>query len=600
MDYNFILIILFVLFILYLYKDTFLNKTYRENFTTSKPVDLKPQIKTIIESNYNSIKDINKLKALVLDELKRVGNSDTNQNIELFYSLFITRLKEDVTQQLADQNYYFNEGDPVNDKNKNNKINKYINLVFEHINKDKDVVPSAIHLTNLIIDLYKQNTSNLQYEIDSEKALQKNNNKYTFTEKVLEDDIQSIIKIPTNVLVKSDTVTKILLNKLIESNLNTPENIEQITQLINKMKNKQNKIGDNFKQLVNVLPIKVLLEYDLKNNKLFEFNDKPIDNNNDSSLSKRLDENMAQNTYQNNISAKLNNSMQKIRDSLKEHEPMDISSGFNVHPLTNEDLKQNLEHVKAHKSGKSTYSSGSLSIDLTDIKQNIVLSTKDLYKIYYEKKNKSKLKDKITFYDIVYMLYDLNLFNEFEKNFETHDDKIILYRLIMGDKMVSDPTNDNKMKHPNSFSSYLIKQQNWNGKIGRSNNYPGQDLDVLDKTEFERIQDQYKPLNGFDRFMKGLSNTVEYSDEESSDECSLDQKCYKEPATITSNKSFNFETLFGNNQKYPNPNQTSYNEPKKNKDNYEKLLTIQQNILTSLNKVVKNMTEDKHYSIDID
>ena len=293
--------------------------------------------------------------------------------------------------------------------------------------------------------------------------------------------------------------------------------------------------------------------------------------NDTSNLQYRLLEEQAQlNTYSEttkdpNSESKLQNSMENLHKTLKEQlgeitpemeQHIDtILSGSNLPDyLSNDDIKQVLEQISTHKSGKS-YPAGDSSIDLSSLKQTIIDSMKDKYQKY-----KKTDKDP-SFYEVIQMLYDLDLFKEFEDNFETIEEKQVLYRLILGDKMVSDPSNKEKWIHATNFDKYLRKNIRQNGWKEFADAYPGQDLDTLDTLEFERIQEWKKknrPLNAFDKSMLELSEKedVEYLDEDSTDECGLDQKCYNEPATIISKNVFDFDTLFGNTQRDPNPNQT--------------------------------------------
>ena len=497
MDYNIIFIVLLVLLILYLYKDTFLNKTYREKFESSSTpsVNLDQQIGSIIVNNYNSIPDMKSLKKFVLNKLQ-INGIDIEEKKSNIYTLFNTKFRErlqvEVNQKLKEQE--------IINSNNDKKINDYIKMIFATSaykdSEGEDVIPSAIELVSLIKDLLDSSkthdTSNLQYRLLEEQAQQ---NTYNGTTK----DPTSDFKLQNTM----ENLHKTLREKLGDI---TPEMEQQIDTILS---------GSN------------LPDY-----------------------------------------------------------------------LNNDDIKQILEQINTHKSGKSNYPAGDSSIDVSSLKQTIIDSMKDKYQKY-----KKTYKDP-SFYDVIKMLYDLDLFKEFEDNFETIEDKQILYRLILGDKMVSDPSNKENWIHATNFDKYLRKNIRQNGWKEFSDAYPGQDLDTLDTLEFERIQEWKKknrPLNAFDKSMLELSekDEVKYLDEDSTDECGLDQKCYNEPATIISKNVFDFETLFGNTQREPNPNQT-YQEKTSSKDNYEKLLQMQQKILTSLNKVVKNMSEDKHYSIDFD
>ena len=490
MDYNFIFIGLLVLLILYLYKDTFLNKAYRENFENPS-VNLNQQIGSIIVKNYTSIPDIKKLKKIVLNKLQINGIDIEEKKSKintLFDKKFRERLQVEVNQKLKDQE--------IINSNNETKINDYIKMIFAtSAYKDstgEDVIPSAIELVSLIKDL-----------LDSEKTHDPSNLQY----RLLEEQAQ----------------------------LNTYSETTKDPKLQNSMEN----------------------------------------------LHKTLREQLGD-----------------ITPEMEQHIDT-ILSGSNLPDyLSNDDIKQVLEQISTHKSGKS-YPAGNSSIDLLSLKHTIKDSMKDKYQKY-----KKTDKDP-SFHEVIQMLYDLDLFKEFEDNFETIEEKQVLYRLILGDKMVSDPSNKEKWIHATNFDKYLRKNIRQNGWKEFADAYPGQDLDTLDTLEFERIQKWKKknrPLNAFDKSMLELSEKedVEYLDEDSTDECGLDEKCYNEPATIISKNVFDFDTLFGNTQRDPNPNQTYQEKKTINKDNYEKLLHIQQKILTSLNKVVNNMSEDKHYSIDFD
>ena len=79
------------------------------------------------------------------------------------------------------------------------------------------------------------------------------------------------------------------------------------------------------------------------------------------------------------------------------------------------------------------------------------------------------------------------------------------------------------------------------------------------------------------------SEVVEFSDEEATDECALDQKCNKKPIIIPKNLN-TLEALFGQTQRDPNPNPNAVN--------YEKLIIKQNQLLTSLHDMIKNMKKD--------
>mgnify|MGYP001580301206 CR=1 FL=1 len=492
MDFNFILIVLLVLLILYLYKDTFLNTTYRENFETSSSpsVNLDDKIGSIIVNNYNSTPDMKTLKNLVYNKLQTSGIviEENKSTIDtLFDTKFRERLQIDVIAKLKDQD--------ILKSNNESKINEYIKMIFASDSykdsKSQDVIPSAIELVSLIKDLLDydktEDPSNLQYRLLEEQAQQN-----TYSETTKDPNLQ-----------------------------NTMQNLKQ---------NLKDQLGE-------ITP----------------------------EMEQQLDT---------------------------------ILSGSNLPDyLTNDDVKQILEQISAQKSGQS-YPSSNISIDLSDLKQTIIDSMKEKYQKYM------KTTKEPSFYDVIKMLYDLDLFEDLEKNFESLEEKQMLYRLILGDKMVSDPSNNDKSAFTTSFDRFLRNNIGTNGWKEFADDYPGQDLDTIDKTEFERIQDWKKknrPLNAFDKSMLELSKNeaVNYVDEKSTDECALDQPCNKNPIIIPKNLN-TLDALFGNTQRDPNPNQTSQEKKTINKDNYDKLLKIQQNILTSLNKVVKNMTEDKHYSIDFE
>ena len=445
----------------------------------------------------------------------------------------------------------------------------------------------------------------------------------------LEEKIVSIVVNNYNSIPAINSLKNIVLNELQKSGINIEQNKDKIyavfdTKFRERLQvdvlvklNEQKIINENNKDKINEY-IKMVFDTnyykDSKNNdvipsaiELVSLIKDLLDYSNtedSSNLQYRLLEEQAQqNTYNEttknpNTEPKLQNTMVNLhtimRDQFGDITPEmeqhidTILSGSNLpNYLSNDDVKQILEQITLHQSGQSNYPDDDLSIDLSSLKQTIIDSMKDKYKIY-----KKTDKDP-SFYDIMKMLYDLDLFKEFEANFKTIEEKQILYKLLIGDRMGSDISNGDHKWNTN-FNKYLLNKTNWK-KF--SKDYPNQKLDSLDSLEFEKIRNYKKkntPLRGLDNSMLNLSNNenVNYSDEEERYICSLDKPCNKNPKIISDN--LNLNTMFNNNQVNPKLNM----EVKDNNTNMDKMIKTQENILMSLNKIVKNINADKNYTID--